>query len=265
MKLARIHTPEGPVWAAETTNGLKEVVWHEGNPRLTDRPAPAGRFLAPVDPVQIIGIGLNYRHHAAETGAKIPEFPVVFFKGLNSLAGPDDAVVLPRKLASQKVDFECELAFVMKHDAKNVCPEQALDYILGFTIANDVSARDWQKDWGGSQWCRGKSFDTFCPAGPFLVTVDEMPNFGNLKMSTRLNGRTMQDWSTNDLIFDIPTLVEFLSGSTTLLAGTMVLTGTPHGVGMARNPPVWLKPGDLLEMEIEGIGVLRNPVVEEHV
>ena len=153
----------------------------------------------------------------------------------------------------------------MARDAKNVSRENAMDYVLGFTAANDVSARDWQREWGGSQWCRAKSFDTFCPVGPVLVTKDELPNFNNLRIATRLNGETMQDWNTNDLIFDIPALIEFLSGSTTLQAGTLVLTGTPHGVGMARKPPVWLKPGDVVEVEIEGIGVLKNPVIEEQV
>ena len=141
----------------------------------------------------------------------------------------------------------------------------ALEYVLGYTCANDVSARDWQKKWGGGQWCRGKTFDTFCPLGPCLVTADEIPNPNALGIKTVFNGEAMQDWNTDDMIFDVPTLIEFLSGSTTLLPGTVILTGTPHGVGMARKPPVWLQPGDTVTVEIEGIGELTNPVEEEPV
>ncbi len=262
MKLVRLLSELGPTWAAETAAGYFRVEWDDESPRAT-KDSVAGKLLAPVDPPAIIAIGLNYRKHAAETGARIPEFPIVFAKGLNSVSGPGDPIVLPRHLRSDKVDYECELAFVIKKNAKNVPSDRAMDYVLGFTAANDVSARDWQKEWGGSQWCRAKSFDTFCPVGPRLVTVDELPNYDDLRITTKLDGVTMQDGRTDDLIFDIPTLVEFLSGSTTLLAGTLVLTGTPHGVGMARNPPVWLEPGNVVEVEIEGIGVLRNEVVEE--
>jgi len=220
-------------------------------------------LLPPVLPPAIIAIGLNYRHHAEETGAKLPQFPIVFTKGLNSLIGDGDSIVLPRKLRSDKVDFECELGFVMARDAKNVSRDKALDYVLGFTLAKDVSARDWQKEWGGGQWGRAKSFDTFCPVGPYLVTKDDLPNYNNLRISTKVNGETLQDWTTGDMIFDVPALIEFLSGSTTLQAGTLVLTGTSHGVGMARNPPRWLQPGEVVEMELEGVGLLTNPVVEE--
>jgi 2-keto-4-pentenoate hydratase/2-oxohepta-3-ene-1,7-dioic acid hydratase in catechol pathway len=265
MKLVRILSAGGPVWAAEVDGGYRRVTWVEGTPSLTADVVEAGNLLPPVDPPAILAIGLNYRQHAAETGAQIPAFPVVFAKGLNALAASGDPIVLPRHLRSDKVDFECELAFVIKQDAKNVSRDQAMDYVLGFTAANDVSARDWQKEWGGGQWGRAKSFDTFCPIGPRLVTLDELPNYGDLGITTRVNGVAMQDGRTNDLIFDIPALIEFLSGSTTLLAGTVVLTGTPHGVGMARTPPVWLQPGDVVEVEIEGIGVLRNPVLEESV
>ncbi|MEC9080706.1 MAG: fumarylacetoacetate hydrolase family protein, partial [Verrucomicrobiota bacterium] len=137
------------------------------------------------------------------------------------------------------------------------------DYVLGYTCANDVSARDWQKHGGGGQWCRGKTFDTFCPLGPVLVTSDEISNPNALGIKTVLNGEVMQDWNTDDMIFDVPTLIEFLSGSTELAAGTVILTGTPHGVGFARNPPVLLKDGDEITIEIEGIGALTNPVKDE--
>jgi 2-keto-4-pentenoate hydratase/2-oxohepta-3-ene-1,7-dioic acid hydratase in catechol pathway len=178
---------------------------------------------------------------------------------------PGDPVMLPRRLKSEQVDYECELAVVIGKRAKNVSREQALEYVLGYTCGNDISARDWQKDFGGSQWCRGKTFDTFCPLGPCLVTTDEIPNPNALAIRTVLNGEVMQDWNTDDMIFDVPTLIEFLSGSTTLLPGTVILTGTPHGVGMARKPPVWLKNGDLLRVEIEMIGTLENPVTDEPV
>ena len=263
MKLARIKTQDGPRWAALTTDGLKEVEWADGIPSATNSPITDGPLLAPVEPPVIVGIGLNYRKHAEETGAKLPEFPIVFVKFPGSLTGPDTSIVLPRRLRSDKVDFEAELGFVISRDAKNVKRQNALDYILGFTAANDVSARDWQKEWGGGQWGRAKSFDTFCPVGPYLVTPDELPNYDNLRIATRVNGETLQDWTTSDLIFDVPALVEFLTGSTTLPAGTLVLTGTPSGVGMARTPPRWLQSGDIVEVEIEGIGVLRNSVIEE--
>jgi 2-keto-4-pentenoate hydratase/2-oxohepta-3-ene-1,7-dioic acid hydratase in catechol pathway len=148
---------------------------------------------------------------------------------------------------------------------RNVPRSQALDFVLGFTGANDVSARDWQKEGGGSQWCRGKSFDTFAPLGPCIVTPDELPNLNALRIRTIVSGETLQDCSTGDMIFDVPTLIEFLSGSTTLLPGTVILTGTPHGVGAARKPPRFLQPGDTVTIEIEGIGALSNPVVEESV
>ena len=159
--------------------------------------------------------------------------------------------------------YECELAVVIGKRAKNVSKEHALDYVLGYTCANDVSARDWQGKWGGSQWCRGKTFDTFCPLGPVLVTSDEITNPNSLAIKTILNGDVMQDWNTDDMIFDIPTLIEFLSGSTVLEPGTVILTGTPHGVGFAQDPPRFLRDGDEITIEIEGIGQLTNPVVNE--
>jgi len=262
MKLVRLATSSGPKWAAISEDGFREVSWSQGVPSITGG-IVTGRFLAPVEPTMIIGIGLNYGKHAEETNAKIPAHPVVFYKGIRSVIGPEDPIVLPRTLRSDKVDYECELAFVIGRDARNVKAANALDYILGFTAANDVSARDWQKEWGGGQWSRAKSFDTFCPVGPALVTPDQLASYNNLRIITRVNGETLQDWTTSDLIFSVPELVEFLTGSTTLPAGTLVLTGTPHGVGMARTPPRWLQPNDFVEVQIAGIGVLRNPVIEE--
>jgi 2-keto-4-pentenoate hydratase/2-oxohepta-3-ene-1,7-dioic acid hydratase in catechol pathway len=152
---------------------------------------------------------------------------------------------------------------VIGRAARNVSRENALSHVLGYTCANDVSARDWQKHGGGGQWCRGKTFDTFCPLGPALVTADEIADPGGLKIRTVLNGEVMQDCTTGDMIFDVPALIAFLSGSTTLQPGTVILTGTPHGVGMARNPPVWLREGDTVTVEIDGIGALTNPVRAE--
>jgi 2-keto-4-pentenoate hydratase/2-oxohepta-3-ene-1,7-dioic acid hydratase in catechol pathway len=171
--------------------------------------------------------------------------------------------VIPGHLPSTEVDYECELAVVIGRTCKNVSRERALDYVLGYTCANDVSARDWQKRFGGSQWCRGKTFDTFAPLGPRLVTRDEIPDPNALRIATIVNGERVQDETTSDMIFDVPRLIEFLSGSTTLVPGTVILTGTPSGVGMARTPPRWLKPGDSVTVEIERIGQLTNPVVAE--
>jgi 2-keto-4-pentenoate hydratase/2-oxohepta-3-ene-1,7-dioic acid hydratase in catechol pathway len=221
------------------------------------------KLLAPIQPSSIICIGLNYRKHAEEIGAKFPEYPIVFFKGINTLQNPGDAIEIPRHLRSDEVDYECELAVVIGRTCKNASRENALEFVLGYTCCNDVSARDWQIKYGGGQWCRGKSFDTFNPLGPVLVTRDEIPNPNALKIRTILNGQVMQDWNTNDMIFDVPSLIQFLSGSTTLLPGTVILTGTPHGVGMAQKPPRWLKAGDEVSIEIEKIGVLQNLVTNE--
>lgn len=234
-----------------------------GDRKVTSKAAEVKKLLAPLLPVSIPCIGLNYRHHAAESGAPIPQFPVLFHKAVSTLQNPGDAIEIPTKLASHQTDYECELAVIIGKKAKNVSKAEALDYVLGYTCANDVSARDWQREWGGSQWCRGKTFDTFCPLGPCIVTTDEIPTPNALQIKTIINGETLQDWNTNDMIFDVPTLIEFLSGSTTLLPGTVILTGTPHGVGMARKPQRWLVPGDEVTIEIEGIGKLTNPVIAE--
>ena len=233
------------------------------SPKVSGQKVDVARLLAPIQPSAIICIGLNYQHHAQETGAKIPEYPVVFFKGINTLLDPGQPILIPTHLRSDEVDYECELAVVIGRAGKNIKREEALSHVLGYTCCNDVSARDWQIKRGGSQWCRGKTFDTFSPLGPALVTPDEIPNPNALGIRTVLNGEVMQDWNTNDMIFGVPTLIEFLSGSTTLLPGTVILTGTPHGVGMARKPPRWLRAGDSVTIEIEKIGALTNPVADE--
>ena len=236
-----------------------------GDSTVTREVADVAKTLAPIEPRDIMCIGLNYRKHAAEGGQAIPEFPVLFMKNSGTLQNPGDPIVLPKKLASNSVDYECELAVVIGKPCYNVPKERALEYVLGYTCANDVSARDWQMKYGGSQWCRGKTFATFCPLGPVLVTADEIPNPNELSIRTVLNGQVMQDWNTNDMIFDVPTLIEFLSGSTRLAPGTVILTGTPHGVGGARKPPVFLQHGDTVTIEIEKIGALTNPVIGEPV
>jgi 2-keto-4-pentenoate hydratase/2-oxohepta-3-ene-1,7-dioic acid hydratase in catechol pathway len=234
-----------------------------GDRRDSGMSAQVDKLLAPIVPADILCIGLNYRRHAEEGKQAIPEWPVLFMKNGGALQNPGDPILLPTRLASDAVDYECELAVVIGKPCKNVRRADALEYVLGYTCANDVSARDWQMKKGGSQWCRGKTFATFAPMGPCLVTTDEIPNPNALKIRTILNGEVMQDWSTDDMIFDVPTLIEFLSGSTLLLPGTVILTGTPHGVGAARKPPVFLKAGDTVTIEIEGIGALTNPVVAE--
>lgn len=221
------------------------------------------RLLAPIVPTQILCIGLNYRRHAQESGAPIPDRPVLFVKGINTVQHPGEPILIPTRLKSAEVDYECELAVVIGRACKNVSRAKALDHVLGYTCCNDVSARDWQLRLGGGQWCRGKFFDTFCPLGPCLVTTDEIPDPNLLGIKTHLNGETVQSWNTSDMIFPVPELIEFLSGSTTLPAGTVILTGTPHGVGMAQKPPRWLKSGDQVTIEIERIGSLTNPVANE--
>jgi 2-keto-4-pentenoate hydratase/2-oxohepta-3-ene-1,7-dioic acid hydratase in catechol pathway len=219
--------------------------------------------LAPIVPADILCIGLNYRKHAAEGKKPEPKYPVLFMKNKGTLQNPGDPIILPRQLRSDQVDYECELAVVIGKTCQNVSKAEALNFVFGYTCANDVSARDWQNEWGGTQWCRGKTFATFCPLGPWIVTADEIPNPNALRIRTILNGQVMQDWNTEDMIFDVPTLIEFLSGSTRLEPGTVILTGTPHGVGAARKPPVFLQPGDSVTIDIERIGQLTNPVVEE--
>jgi 2-keto-4-pentenoate hydratase/2-oxohepta-3-ene-1,7-dioic acid hydratase in catechol pathway len=266
MKIIRYQDHEGIIgYAARQEDGaaLKLSGDVYASPQITRDKAEVVRLLAPIAPTTIICIGLNYRRHAEEAGAKFPEYPVVFFKGINTVQNPGEPIQIPTHLRSDEVDYECELAVVMGRACKNVSRSQALDYVLGYTCCNDVSARDWQLKRGGGQWSRGKTFDTFSPLGPVLVTRDELADPNALAIRTVLNGQVMQDWNTNDMIFNVPTLIEFLSGSTTLLPGTVILTGTPHGVGMAQKPPRWLRPGDEVSIEIEKIGILTNPVVNE--
>ena len=266
MKIVRHLSPTGPAYAALQPDGSAREISGDvfGDFRVTDRVVRLGKTLAPVgQPAAILCIGLNYRKHAEEGGKGVPERPVLFIKNPSAVQNPGDPIELPTRQPSTSVDYECELAVVIGRRCKNVSQADALKYVLGYTCGNDVSARDWQRHLGGGQWCHAKSFDTFCPLGPVLVTPDDIPNPNALRIKTVLNGAVMQDWTTADMVFDVPTLIEFLSASKTLLPGTVIMTGTPHGVGFARNPPVWLKAGDTVSVEIENIGTLTNPVTSE--
>jgi len=244
--------------------------WRPGAARdltLSDETSSIVRLLAPVpNAPAIFCVGLNYKKHAEEAKLALPRYPVFFLKNPAALCGPEDAIVIPAvaSKSSPEVDYEGELAVVIgARPVKNVSPEESLDYVLGYTAANDVSARRWQGKKGGGQWSRGKSFDTFCPLGPSLLLQTEGVDPDNLNIQTRLNGETVQSDNTKDMNFGVRELISFLSESTTLLPGTVILTGTPSGVGYARDPPIFLKPGDTVEVEIDGVGVLRNKVSEE--
>ncbi|MGI5922632.1 MAG: fumarylacetoacetate hydrolase family protein [Lentisphaeria bacterium] len=216
------------------------------------------KLLAPVTPPNILAIGRNYLAHVNETSSDRPAQPLLFIKASSALTDPDAPIILPA-MAPDAVDYEAELAVVIGRKARCVSEKDALDYVLGYTCANDVSARDCQLKLDG-QWARGKSFDSFCPLGPWIET-ELSPD--KLSISTRLNGQVMQQSSTANMIFNCRYLISYLSHAMTLLPGTIILTGTPEGVGMARKPPVYLKPGDVVEVSIEGIGTLRNPVVKQ--
>ena len=215
----------------------------------------AVKLLSPVDPPNIICLGLNYRKHAEETGLAAPSEPLIFIKASTSLCGPGDAIVLPT-LGPGRIDYEAELAIVIGKLAKDVTEIEATDYILGYTAANDVSNRAAQ--FSDGQWARAKSHDTFCPIGPAIETDLDADN---LAITCRLDGKVMQSSRTSDMVFPVRRIVSYISGCFTLLPGTIILTGTPDGVGIKKTPPVYLQSGQTVEIEIEGIGVLTNPVV----
>jgi 2-keto-4-pentenoate hydratase/2-oxohepta-3-ene-1,7-dioic acid hydratase in catechol pathway len=223
-------------------------------------PFEAVRLLPPVlDPQKIICVGLNYADHAAETGATAGDEPVIFCKFPTALLAPEQTIELPPE--SNQVDYEAELVVVIGKRARRITRGEAWEHIAGYACGHDVSARDWQKHKPGKQWLLGKSFDTFAPLGPWLATCDEVADPGNLHIELRLNGQVMQSSSTEQLIFPVDYLVSYLSHVCTLLPGDLIYTGTPPGVGVARTPPVFLKPGDVAEVTIEGLGTLRNPVI----
>ena len=286
MRLATIQTPAGPGPAVITGEFAVDV--HATEPALPSSlrgllaagagavqragliaqreaavryPLSAVTFLPPIpDPEKIICIGLNYRDHAEESGAAIPRDPVLFSKFSCALIGPEAPIVLPP--VSQKVDYEAELVVVIGKKGRFIAREKALEHVAGYAVGHDVSARDWQLEKDGKQWLAGKTFDTFAPCGPYLVTADEVPDPHGLGIRLRLNGQTMQDSNTKQMIFRVEDLVAYVSQVVTLQPGDLIYTGTPPGVGAARNPPVWLKNGDVVEVEIDGLGVLSNPVVQ---
>jgi 2-keto-4-pentenoate hydratase/2-oxohepta-3-ene-1,7-dioic acid hydratase in catechol pathway len=286
MRLATIATPDGPRAAVFRGNAYVDLhatrpelppsvrLLLEGGPAMlraaqeaAARPDavchPTGqvRLLAPVpDPQKVVCIGLNYRDHAAESGAPIPAEPVLFSKFPTALLGHEQSIVLPP--VSKEVDYEAELVLVVGKKGRNVTAAAGLEHLAGYTIGHDVSARDWQLKNDGRQWLAGKTFDTFAPAGPWLVTADEIPDPHALDIRLRLNGNTMQQSDTGQMIFRVGELISYISQIVTLLPGDLVFTGTPSGVGFTRKPPVFLKGGDFVEVEIQRLGVLRNPVVQ---
>ena len=242
--------------ADSTDRVMRWVNFHPG----IDTAESAAALAAPIPrPPKIICVGLNYRDHAAESGLAIPETPTIFAKFPNCVIGPGDPIVLPRN--STRPDYEAELAVVIGKGGRHIPEDAWREHVFGYTILHDVSARDYQL--ATSQWMIGKTFDTFCPMGPAIVTADEIPDPHNLHISLELNGAVMQDSNTSNLIFKIPQLIAFLSSVFTLETGDVIATGTPAGVGFVRKPPVYLKPGDEVRIKIEGIGELVNPVVAE--
>jgi 2,4-diketo-3-deoxy-L-fuconate hydrolase len=239
--------------------GLTELnSWVRKSASSSPRVPPSIRLAPPVcRPSKIVCIGLNYRDHAAETKAQVPKEPVIFFKSTTALVGPNDGLVIPKN--STKTDWEVELAVVIKKRTLYVSKEDALDYVAGFALHNDYSERSFQKDRGG-QWVKGKSADTFAPLGPFLATLDEIPDFGGRRMWLKVNGELRQNSSTANMIFDVATLVSYISEFMTLLPGDVISTGTPAGVAMGMDPPTYLKAGDVVELGIDGLGESRQQV-----
>lgn len=255
----------GEDWNEEffSQNGLARLEeWlHANQANLNEIPATA-RIGSPIArPSKIICIGLNYRKHAEEAGMAVPEVPIIFMKATSSLSGPYDPIYIPRN--SKQTDWEVELAVVIGKRAKYVKKEKAYEYIAGYCLHNDVSERDFQLRHGG-QWVKGKSADHFAPLGPTLVTKEEIPDPHNLRLWLKLNGKMLQDSSTSDLIFDIPTIIEHLSQYMTLLPGDVISTGTPAGVGMGLKPePRFLEQGDVVELGIEGLGISRQVAMND--
>jgi 2,4-diketo-3-deoxy-L-fuconate hydrolase len=259
----RVGTLEGEEIRPLAHEDMIEFIEYGGSPEPGEDTVPLAeaRIHAPIAaPEKVIGIGLNYEDHAAETGADIPEKPIVFAKYPNTVIGPGETITIPP--ITEQADYEAELAVIIGKTARNVPESEALDYVFGYTNANDVSSRDLQFSEGG-QWTRSKSIDTFCPLGPYIATADEVEDPQDLSVRCTLNGEVMQDGTTAKMIFSVAELVSFLSQGMTLVPGDVIVTGTPPGVGSARDPQVWLKDGDEVTIEIEGLGALTNPVATE--
>jgi 5-carboxymethyl-2-hydroxymuconate isomerase len=252
--LRPLAAPDGTTLAdLISTGAVADAAARAGDPLEGD-----ARLVAPLRPGKVVAIGLNYLDHVRETGMDAPSRPLVFAKWPTSVIGPEEAVVIDAELA-ERVDWEVELGVVVGRRMRDVPESRALDHVLGYTVANDVSARDVQ--FGDGQWTRGKSFDTFCPLGPVIVTPDELERPDDLRLTTRVNGELMQDDSTRNMVFGVAELLSFCSRSFTLEPGDVLLSGTPDGCGEFMDPPRSLAPGDVVEVAVEGIGSLRNPVV----
>ena len=268
MKIGRVLTEtKEVVWVAQDTDEtlvqlvddpIATLSKGEMPVQTTNRIAPIA-WLPPVAPTAILCIGLNYKKHAIEGNKPIPDYPVLFMKNPMAATGHNREIHIPA-VCEDEVDYEAELAVVIGRTCRNVSVEDAVDYILGYMPANDVSARLWQMEKGGGQWNRGKSFDTFAPMGPFLTTRNDIPDPNALTIRCILNGQIMQESNTSDMIFSVPELIAFLSQDTTLLEGTVIFTGTPEGVGWFRKPKRLLKNGDQISIEIEMLGTLTNNV-----
>ncbi|MFM8213755.1 MAG: fumarylacetoacetate hydrolase family protein [Pirellula sp.] len=282
--IVRFKRPDGSIaWGWKSQQGMQDVCgaddslptstrelivrWNELQSRIISLIKKLGpsdetlELLCPLDvPGKILCIGLNYRDHAIETNAPIPDEPIVFSKAPTSLIGPTDAIEIPS--ISREVDFEAELVVVVGERLRKTTEKQAHEAIFGYTAGNDISARDWQKGKPGKQWLLGKSFDTFAPIGPAIALASAIPDPKNLKIQSRLNGQLMQDSSTRELIFSPAMLLSYISQVLTIEPGDLLFTGTPAGVGVARNPQVFLKPGDRIEVQIESIGTLSNACIE---
>jgi 2-keto-4-pentenoate hydratase/2-oxohepta-3-ene-1,7-dioic acid hydratase in catechol pathway len=234
-----------------------------GGYEVTNEVVGVDRWLAPIVPTDLLCIGLNYHEHAKETGSEVPGNPMLFIKSSNALHDPGAPIVVPSN--SSQVDFEGELVIVIGKPARHVSKADALSHVFGYCVGNDVSARDWQKDknLNGGQFARGKSFDTFAPIGPWITTADEVTNPNALSLETKVSGEVLQSSTTADMIFDVATIVSSLSDTMTLRAGAIIFTGTPSGVGVARKPQRFLRAGDTVEITIESLGTLRNPVIAE--
>ena len=238
-------------------NGLERLQsWLDSNIHNLKEISDKSRIGSPIKrPSKIICVGLNYSLHAKESGMPVPEVPILFMKATSSLCGPFDPILIPKN--SVKTDWEVELAVVIGKKATYVSKEDAMDYVAGYVLHNDVSERDFQLHHGG-QWVKGKSADHFAPLGPFIATKDEIPDPHNLRLWLKVNGVMMQDSNTSDLVFDIPTLVSYISQYMTLLPGDVISTGTPSGVGLGLKPPRYLNPGDVVELGIDGLGTARQ-------
>jgi len=285
MHIVRFSRPDQTIgWGLSSSLGILDLVKHDAAlplctnelianwdnlvdrvRRLSEEILPSSdslTLLCPLgQPKKILCIGLNYRDHAIETGASIPTEPIVFCKMPSAMIGPNEPILLPK--VSQEVDYEAEMVIVVGKKIRNASSQQASEAIFGYCVGHDVSARDWQKNKPGKQWFLGKSFDSFAPFGPAIVTADEVPDPNNLQVTCTINGEVLQNSSTRELIFKPIELIRYISQVMTLDPGDVVYTGTPPGVGMARQPNRFLRDGDVVEIEVEGLGILRNPCVQE--